>query len=563
MSKVRVVIFGYGVIHDAKSLALTDGSTSVSGRLSRRVLLGIKFHAFQELNMQNAEFDYFSPKYKFRIAIRKILALGYLTRSFHKGLFNGFKIEFVLDSSLFQEAPTLQFSGGAPYVTRSVGRTGIQIPEYRPYLEYSFRRRQVNSTVYVVNGYAIPLNQSLKNFTGELKNICSAKSIDGALDFLKELPRWHGLHTFFSLFFGSSKLFSTNNVFSPINVRGITNDRWCSVEFVPSQLDISVKPRDITLDPIFFNCQINEASLLHGSILTSDEFLIHYDTSADRAVIASAMWPAMMWRGEESDLIAIPPIGNLSKKVESFVFLASNSNWAHFIEDIAPSAALLLDNSIDAEWVSDVSDPVQLDFLNRIGVSDIAHLGLGSRIMGSVALFAVHLNHRNALINGGGKSKNFSVDTELTNRNRTLLAKGIVSRPEFKKKYFFPREKNLFRRLINQNRVEKFLKSYGYESLQVGSLTLTERLNLLSNCSHIVYEYGAAGINAYFAPDGIRVVELRHPNNLSSEEHHGFIKTTHADWMIVNGKAASTFNRWIFGSDSWKVRLSELKKIIS
>jgi hypothetical protein len=111
----------------------------------------------------------------------------------------------------------------------------------------------VNSTVYVVNGYAIPLNQSLKNFTGELKNICSAKSIDGALDFLKELPRWHGLHTFFSLFFGSSKLFSTNNVFSPINVRGITNDRWCSVEFVPSQLYISVKPRDITLDPIFFN----------------------------------------------------------------------------------------------------------------------------------------------------------------------------------------------------------------------------------------------------------------------------------------------------------------------
>ena len=79
----------------------------------------------------------------------------------------------------------------------------------------------------------------------------------------------------------------------------------------------------------------------------------------------------------------------------------------------------------------------------------------------------------------------------------------------------------------------------------------------------MIYESGAAGTNGFFTKDGTEILELRHPANVSSQEHKGMVETIRAEWKVVVGRKASFISRIFHGSDSWVLRVDDLKESLN
>ena len=146
---------------------------------------------------------------------------------------------------------------------------------------------------------------------------------------------------------------------------------------------------------------------------------------------------------------------------------------------------------------------------------------------------------------------------------RQRINESFSIEPREASKIFVIRNSGLLRKLINQAEVVNYLESINYRVVSMDNLSLKHRVEILSSCDSLVYESGAAGTNSFLTKDGTEIVELRHPSNVSSQEHNGMVKTIQADWKVVLGNRASFIHRLFHGSDSWILKIDKLKKTLS
>ena len=546
-------------------MKLTDGVKSIDFRTRRTLFFGIKYHALQELNMSCPITSYHQPSFAPHVLIRKMLTLGIVSRRLFKGIFNGFQSEIEIPSDYFGNAPWfIQEDGTFPHVLRSVGRSGIRLHEYRPILEYSIRRNQVSNELVIVSAQVMPTNSEPQKFIMKISELERKTTVHQVVEFVKVLPRWHGLCTHFSLLLNDPECLNSKNVFYPEFPLIKADGAQTKVKYSQQSLGVTTTPRDSILGPILFFAQISNSTLLNGCNITKGNRLILTDTSENLTQKKTAMWPALNWSVSESDLIAIPPYSSEVSTVDEGWHLPSNTNWAHFLEDVAPRTLLMgADERLKLPLLSHFEDPVQVELLERLGVLNFQDVNDQSNIRINSLIFFIHLNQRSKIIHGLTETDNLSVDVELMNLLRNRISEAFDLHFQKNEKVFVVREKKLLRKLINQTEVINFLKSINYKVVSMENLSLTERVYLLSSCNSLIYESGAAGTNGFFTKDGTEILELRHPANVSSQEHKGMVETIRADWKVVVGRKASFINRVLHGSDSWVLRVDDLKKSLN
>jgi hypothetical protein len=562
MNKVVIEIKGYGDLNKAKKVLLTDGAKTESFEYKRIPIFGIYSHSLAELNMTGKDTSFIQPRYSMISIARKVLALGIASRRMFKGLFNGFSLSTEIDIDCFSTPPYLILNDETIYIARAVGRSGLKISNYNAALEYSIRRRQVDSQLFLLDSIIIPSVHQEKEFNSIIKTIELNTDQEAANDLLQKLPFWHGLRTYFSLFFDSSLAFQSQNVFQILSPAVQTHGAIQKIQFPEPFLDYCSESRNVDELPIFFEVKFKNVKLTHGSNIIKDRFLISDDSSLAFVNFKTAMWPALKWGHTNTSLISTPYIEDTELSISTGNFIPYNSNWAHFIEDIAPRAALINAHSSSSNtFYTQTSDKLQLEFFHLLNIESIRNLNLFETLFFEELTFVFHINHRNRLVYGDENLEVMCADVPIMKRIREQFFTQVDQSLEQNLKIFVYRDSRLFRRLVNQKRVMKYLLSQGYVAIDVSSIDLENRIQLYSSCSHIVYEYGAGGVNNYFARDGVNVVELRHPGNLDSVEQLGYIAVSNSNWVSIAGRKANIFQRLIFGTDSWTIPMHELKEI--
>lgn len=556
MSRVQIKLTGYGYRSAARALVLTDDTNTLSFSLRPKILFGIKDHARAELNMHSSDISFFQHKYKKIVLLKRIISLGIVSRRMFSGIFNGFELTAITEVDFLKSAPRIFCGLNQVYVSRSVGRVGIRLNEYRPILEYSIRRRQVEEKIFLLHSSIEPLDVESDLFHKGIKNVCSSKSKVYAREILDLLPEWHGLRTYFALLFNDLKAFQTANVFKPTYLHTKRTLLEKSAYYDLRNSDVTFVPRPSREKPIFFLSLMLNARILNGVNIVKGDHLYFTDTSENQFSKTTSMWPALNWSLPTSNLIAVPPFDSTVMRLEDCSFLQKNTNWAHFIEDIAPRA-ILFPRKSSSRFVSEKVDEVQRELLDALDMPESFILNSYTNLDANRLNFVVHENVRNRIISGEEIEDALSVDVVLMKEVRNRVRELFSTHSDKQVKIFLPREKRLFRKLVNQNRVVRYFVNMNFEPLFIGDMPLRERVSKLSNCRELVYVYGAAGVNAYFCPDDSKITELRHPGVQTSKEHLGFIAVTGAIWTIVHGKRSNILQRVFYGSDSWRIRLPQ------
>lgn len=560
MSQVRVKIIGYGVSRAAREIILANEKETLKFQFKRKLFLGIREHAIAELNMLNCDTSFFQPEYKAKVLFKRMISLGLSSHRLFSGIFNGFVLTATMDIDFFSSAPKVVGATNDIYISRAVGRSGIRLSEYRPILEYSIRRRQLKEDVVLLSSSIEPSNISISSFKIQVENICESRSVSDAKDFLNRLPRWHGLRTHFSLAIDNPHIFESLNTFYPVYVKSEVTTKEVTVSFEANPSEVTSIGRNKSERPIFILSRIHNARLLNGVNIVKNGYIYFTDTSENHASKSTAMWPAINWSLSNSELVAVPPYDSAISQVEESNFLPKNTNWAHFLEDIAPQAILLQQNC-RTSWLSESVDDIQYDLLQALGLKSILIVDSCSNIDSKLINFVSHINVRNKLISGQNQDDFFSVDVSLMKELRLRVNRYFSPPSSQAVKVFIPRETGLFRKLVNQSQIASILSKRDFKPIYMGNLSLKERVLLLSNCSHLIYVYGAAGVNAYFCPDNCQITELRHPEMTVSREHLGLVATTGASWKTINGNHSGPFGTLLHGSDSWRISTSLLKKL--
>lgn len=308
MSHVRIVVNGYGKLNLAKEIVLTDGLKSIPLSFKRRCFFAISKHSLAELNMFSCDASYIQPKYPIFSRIKKNISLGATSRRLLSGLFNGFTLSVEMENDFFTSPPYFKADNEPIYVARAVGRSGLRIEDYNATLEYSVRRRQINSKIVLLEADLFPITNTVKSFREIIVRIELEEDQEEAVELLKCLPSWHGLKTYFSLLFDSAEVFKSTNVFRPLNPSIETLEETRRVRLPKPFADVYSKPRQISDFPIFFALTLQNVNISHGSNITKEGFIIFDDSSYADTNFESAMWPALKWSHSNTDLIATPHI---------------------------------------------------------------------------------------------------------------------------------------------------------------------------------------------------------------------------------------------------------------
>jgi len=564
LNVVKLSCKGYGNIALARKSLLSDGTNSLELTVKRKPFFAIKHHSIQELNMQNTDTSFSQPKYPIKILFTKAISLGINSRRFFSGITNGFELHLEFETDFFEKPPFIQVPDHSIYVARAVGRSGIRLNEYKEILEYSIRRRQVESKVIILTAELIPLQVEKKQFLKEILDIETNHDSVAAANLLTRLPIWHGLRTYFSLYFNSPTIFNARNIFTLIHPIIEESEGSILIKVPNYESEFSSKKRRLSESPIFFQFNTVEVMICHGSNIIKDNYLISDDSSEKSRSFSTAMWPAIKWGNSNTNLLATPYIDEQFTVEIGGNFLPTNTNWAHFLEDIAPRAALLSEGTtLENDSYTLTTDDTQIKILQVIDSRKIKNLDFFSPVHFKELSLVFHLNNRNQIVNGTSGVGELCTDVRLMNEIRQKIFGSFHLENKKDTKLFIYRDQRLFRRLVNQKRILKYLESRGYKSVRIETWSLKDRTELLSTCSHIIYEYGAGGANNYLARDGVKVIELRHPGNIRSLEQNGLIKTTSVIWRSLVCVKSNPLSRIVYGSDSWRVPIKNLKGLLN
>jgi capsular polysaccharide biosynthesis protein len=103
-------------------------------------------------------------------------------------------------------------------------------------------------------------------------------------------------------------------------------------------------------------------------------------------------------------------------------------------------------------------------------------------------------------------------------------------------KVLIRREKNLFRPLINGDKVQEVLEEkYGFHTVYLGDKNLSEVMGTFRNTSVVVGEYGAGLANMLFIKNGSLVIEIRGGLEKDADEYRALGKVLGHDYEIVHG----------------------------
>lgn len=556
-TKFHLTIIGYSNSNFRSGLTLQTIEDDFPFRVSRRLVLANFHHAVDELNSKNSQDTFSVPRYSLFTRLKRIGSISASTKKPFLGIRNGFKAQVSLPSHQSNFPPKIMTGIEDSWVTRKAARSGIFLPQSEDYLEYAIRRGQVSASFIVLSssvtplfkrrvtrllaGWALPL---LIDIAAEMQDM------DLALSLVDALPAWHHARTFFALKFNDVISFSTPNIF--LKSRLNYTDQFA---YEPDALNA-----DFYFTPVgegdfeyFRFARVKTVFIRNGRNLIYKNYLLETDISAIRTNYAH--WPHVNWTTGNSNLIATPHVYGGVQLSNSHLFLASNTNWAHFVEDVLPRVLVAeISEGVQLVVTDSKTDSAQMEYLSLISRSPIelldSDISYSLRDLG----FVLYKDLR-ALAIADQLADRPRLDRKLMQSLRARSVESIEPSNQNGTRVYIVRRGGLFRRITNKVAFEELLRAASFQFVFAEDLSLEQKIHVFNEADLIVGEAGAGLANLYFCREGTRVLEIRPQAMKASQEHVAMVDICGLDYTMALGNPTNIISRVVHGTDSYSVDL--------
>lgn len=269
--------------------------------------------------------------------------------------------------------------------------------------------------------------------------------------------------------------------------------------------------------------------------------------------IEDTSWPTNRVYKSRTKNYIIEPQVQLDVQIDRAIFLGSSTSWYHFLVEILPRF-LMAPITDRQNWtvVTRFILPKSIqEVIHKLGFAMIMHQQDGTCLQVEDLLTVSDFRFQNAL------------DVEL--RRADLLAVRSFfdqnsSNPTSPKRIYLKRDRNLFRPLVNQKKIEKILRSNGFEVINPGLMSLQDQVDIFQNASVVVSESGAALTGMLFMKTTSLVIELN-PGEDPLKLWSRFAKTIDLQCVVIDGKPSRLLNQ-LSGIGFFKINTKHLKKVL-
>lgn len=272
-------------------------------------------------------------------------------------------------------------------------------------------------------------------------------------------------------------------------------------------------------------------------------------------------WPNYFWKFSNSNVIHSPRTIFAGVKSD-YTFVSCVNNLYHFLEDTLPQIEV---NNIYSPskpiFIRGNLDPILEEMARAVSLANVFVARAEEHFNFEKLTFFELSDYRARLSSGEILDIDGHASLIKSGLKRFCSQEFIDRKPNLK--IFVVRRRGLQRRLVNSRYLMNELKRNGFILVEFESMTLQERVDLMSNCAVLVGETGAGLAHAYFLNPESEVIEIRHPLMNGSLEHQTLTQVTGLKYSIVNGDTVSKLKRLVFGNDAFKVNLDLLPEAIA
>ncbi|MCX7596059.1 MAG: glycosyltransferase family 61 protein [Fischerella sp.] len=231
-----------------------------------------------------------------------------------------------------------------------------------------------------------------------------------------------------------------------------------------------------------------------SAIITSDGLLVEDVSTGNAALIAlSNQLPA-------------------AKKIDGTVACLAirySHNYFHWMFDLLPRIEFLCSsginiNNIECFIVNSFHHTFQIETLSLLGIDQKKFL----EVNGSYYI-ANNLIATSSPFNKGKippQSCNFL--------RRAFLSKKVIESEKTAERIYISRQTASYRRVINESEVTDFLKKYGFETIQLESMSVTEQIKQMAAVKVVIAPHGAGLTNIVFCNPGTKIIEIFSPDEV-------------------------------------------------
>lgn len=454
-----------------------------------------------------------------------------------KGLLSGRAAVIVTKSNVGK--PSFIRSNRSLLMMRSIGKHGFLLNDYSNFVEVKLSR---NPSAAVITDFSI--NVRPNKLLMRLRSRALVKLLPLLMD--KKMA-----------FVFTRKIVSVFPDWHPFKCHFLNDTSFVLID----RKVVDVKALNIHQKNELICCSNEDDVILHsGKNLIINENQIFASTDNSEDYFLNRNWPAHIWNVKELDRAKIPSTLTAHGQKDG-TFVSAANNLYHFLEDSLPQ--IEINNSLYPSpplFVGGNIDPILEEIATASSTAPVTFLRDEEQIRFRKLRFFFLSDYRARLARGERIDVKEHAELIASGIYRVKLQKASTRTTSLK--IFIIRKRGLQRRLVNMRPLRKELEERGFIFVVFENLTLSQRLNILEECSVLIGESGAGLAHAYFLNSLARIIEIRHPLMRGSLEHLTLSIATGIDYEVVDGLHSSRADKVVYGKDSFRVDVDCLLKAI-
>jgi len=284
---------------------------------------------------------------------------------------------------------------------------------------------------------------------------------------------------------------------------------------------------------------IQQAEVLHGNVVYSrGQFFFPDVMRVPSYGSVGNLWPGYIYQ-DSQEVIHSPACKTQKEPILEAIFLGGTKNWMHFVIEDLPriiqfdlmkipiSAPMIISEDLGKQIHQSIQKLTNRDLIIARPFEVIPVIKLH---------FLEFANPLMATMSGDKEAASQLFDSRILDCAKQKFAQVDVKPLAIFDKVLIRREKNLFRPLINADKMQRILEEkYGFYTVHLGDKNLIDVMATFANASVVVGEYGAGLANIIFIKNSGLVIEIRGGLEKDADEYRALGMTLGHNYEVARG----------------------------
>jgi capsular polysaccharide biosynthesis protein len=310
---------------------------------------------------------------------------------------------------------------------------------------------------------------------------------------------------------------------------------------------------------------VNQAEILHGNVVYSrSQFFFPDGMRTPTYGSVGNLWPGYMYQ-DSQQVIHSPACRSQKSSIHEAIYIGGTKNWMHFVIEDLPriikfdlmkipiSAPIIISEDLGRQIIQSIRELTSRDLIiakpfEVIPVTKLHFLEFANPLM--------------ATMSGDEEAASQLFDSRILDFARQKFSQVDVKPLAISNKVLVRREKNLFRPLINADKLQRILEEkYGFHTMYLGDKSLIEVMATFVNASVVVGEYGAGLANMIFIRNKSLIVEIRGGFEKSADEYRALGEALGHEYEVAHG-VNRKFTKFGVARGPYKIDIDKVTQIL-